>query len=67
VRKIVFKSGRVSTHGRHASSLQDVPSHLTAEHVKKIEEAVQHLDEEELREVMRRLLREMAERGRKRR
>jgi hypothetical protein len=67
VRKIVFKSGRVSPPGRHASSLQEIPSHLTAEHVKKIEAAVQNLDEEELREIMRRLLREMAERGRKRR
>jgi hypothetical protein len=67
VRRIVFKSGRVSSPGRHAPSLRDVPSHLTAEHAKKIEAAVQHLEEEELREVMRRLLREMAERGRKRR
>jgi len=66
VRRIVFKSGRVSSPGRHAPSLRDFPSHLTAEHAKKIEAAVQHLEEEELREVMRRLLREMAERGKKR-
>jgi hypothetical protein len=65
VQKIVFRSGRVSPAVQQKETLKDLAPSLTTAHVKKIEVAVKNIREDELREIMRRLLREIAKRGRK--
>jgi hypothetical protein len=66
LQRIVFRSGRVSPGGQRKETVGDIAPSLTTAHVKKIEAAVQNIREDELREIMKRLLREMAKRGRKR-